>query len=272
MTDEDATEALRMHQRPRITDLTTTRHARHVRRVRAAADPVELHMLVSEHFVVTIHDAAISGLASCPEPAPAPENDKPVASTLIVVHQILDSIADGYFPRLSKLDDEIDTVEEEIFDNPTDEQLQRLFSMKRELIAHAQGRDPDARHARRRVHRRGRSAWVHPETSGWLRDAYDHMIRISDLVDSYRDLLTGAMDVYLSTVSNRLNSVMKQLTVIATIFLPLTFVTGFFGQNFSFLTNHIGNDLDILGLRHRHRGCDRARDARGVPPPEVDLT
>ena len=78
-----------------------------------------------------------------------------------------------------------------------------------------------------------------PENSGWLRDAYDHMIRISDLVDSYRDLLTGAMDVYLSTVSNRLNSVMKQLTVIATVFLPLTFVTGFFGQNFLWLTNHI---------------------------------
>ena len=77
------------------------------------------------------------------------------------------------------------------------------------------------------------------ENSGWLRDAYDHMIRISDLVDSYRDLLTGAMDVYLSTVSNRLNSVMKQLTVIATVFLPLTFVTGFFGQNFLYLTGHI---------------------------------
>ena len=78
------------------------------------------------------------------------------------------------------------------------------------------------------------------EDERYFRDVYDHLIRISDLIDSYRDLLTGAMDVYLSTVSNRLNSVMKRLTVIATIFLPLTFVTGFFGQNFGWMVRHIG--------------------------------
>jgi magnesium transporter len=77
---------------------------------------------------------------------------------------------------------------------------------------------------------------------------YDHLIRISDLIDSYRDLLTGAMDVYLSTVSNRLNSVMKQLTVIATIFLPLTFITGFFGQNFGWMVDHIGGVPAFLAL------------------------
>jgi magnesium transporter len=77
------------------------------------------------------------------------------------------------------------------------------------------------------------------ETERYIRDLYDHMIRISDLVDSYRDLLTSAMDSYLSTVSNRLNQVMKQLTVIATIFLPLSFLTGFFGQNFAWLVSHI---------------------------------
>src|SRR5712691_1328122 len=74
----------------------------------------------------------------------------------------------------------------------------------------------------------------------YFRDVYDHLIRISDLIDTYRDLLTGAMDVYLSTVSNRLNVVMKQLAIIATIFLPLSWLTGFFGQNFGFLVNHIG--------------------------------
>ena len=71
-----------------------------------------------------------------------------------------------------------------------------------------------------------------PRRRALLPRLYDHLIRISDLIDSYRDLLTGAMDVYLSTVSNRLNTVMKELAVIATIFLPLTWITGFFGQNF----------------------------------------
>ena len=80
---------------------------------------------------------------------------------------------------------------------------------------------------------------LEPSSHDYFRDVYDHLIRISDQIDSYRDLLTGAMDVYLSTVSNRLNQVMKQLTIIATIFLPLSFVTGFFGQNFAWLVRHI---------------------------------
>ena len=76
----------------------------------------------------------------------------------------------------------------------------------------------------------------------YFRDIYDHLIRISDLIDSYRDLLSGATDLYLSTVSNRQNDVMKQLTVIATIFLPLSFITGFFGQNFGFMVNDLIKD------------------------------
>jgi magnesium transporter len=86
------------------------------------------------------------------------------------------------------------------------------------------------------------------EDERYFRDVYDHLIRISDLIDSYRDLLTGAMDVYLSTVSNRLNAVMKQLTVIATIFLPLSWLTGFFGQNFGWMVDHIGRWETFLGF------------------------
>jgi magnesium transporter len=86
------------------------------------------------------------------------------------------------------------------------------------------------------------------EDERYFRDIYDHLIRISELIDSYRDLLTSSMDVYLSTVSNRLNSVMKQLTVMATVFLPLTFITGFFGQNFGWMVGHIGSPWAFFGL------------------------
>ena len=91
---------------------------------------------------------------------------------------------------------------------------------------------------------------LEPSSRDYFRDVYDHLIRISDLIDSYRDLLTGAMDVYLSTVSNRLNVIMKQLTIIATIFLPLTVVTGFFGQNFGWLVRHITSfpDFAVFGV------------------------
>jgi magnesium transporter len=77
------------------------------------------------------------------------------------------------------------------------------------------------------------------EAARYFRDLYDHLIRLADLVDSYRDLLTSVMDTHLSTVSNRLNVVMKQLAIIATVFLPLSWLTGFFGQNFAFLVGHI---------------------------------
>jgi magnesium transporter len=84
-------------------------------------------------------------------------------------------------------------------------------------------------------------------TPDWFRDVYDHLLRIAELIDSYRDLLAGALDVYLSTVSNRLGAVSKQLAVVATIFLPLTFVTGFFGQNFGALVRHIDTPAAFWG-------------------------
>jgi magnesium transporter len=148
-------------------------------------------------------------------------------------------LTDTFFPVLASMDDWIDTLENEVIAQPTDEQLQRLFRLKRDLVTMRKivtpARDIFARAGDDIIHLPG----LEPGTRDYFRDVYDHLIRISDLIDSYRDLLTGAMDVYLSTVSNRLNVVMKQLTIIATIFLPLTFVTGFFGQNFAYLVQGI---------------------------------
>ena len=108
------------------------------------------------------------------------------------------------------------------------------------------------------------------ETTAYYRDVYDHIIRQYETVDSLRDLLTGAMDVYLSTVSNRLNMTVKALTVVASLFLPLTFLTGFFGMNFGWLVTRIGS-----GSRLRHRPCLMAivdHHAAGVlPATRLDL-
>jgi magnesium transporter len=87
-----------------------------------------------------------------------------------------------------------------------------------------------------------------PDAERYFRDLYDHLIRISDLVDSYRDLMSGVLDTHLSTVSNRLNVVMKQLTIIATIFLPLSFLTGFFGQNFGWMVTRLGSLPALITL------------------------
>jgi magnesium transporter len=124
---------------------------------------------------------------------------------------------------------------------PTNEQLAELLQYKSSLIAVrrviAPQRDLFA----------GLSSGVttlpgfDEESQRYFRDVYDHLIRLADLVDSYRDLLSGTTDAYLSVVSNQLNQVMKQLTIIATVFLPLSFLTGFFGQNFAWMVNHIGS-------------------------------
>jgi len=86
------------------------------------------------------------------------------------------------------------------------------------------------------------------DSRDYFRDVYDHAIRISDQIDSYRDLLAGTRDAYLSVVSNRLNRITKQLTVVATIFLPLSFIVGFFGQNFKWLVVNIGSAADFFAI------------------------
>jgi magnesium transporter len=137
------------------------------------------------------------------------------------------------------MDDEIDDLETAVLASPTESQLQRLFSLKRELVAMRKVVTPQRDLFASSVDRISELPGLTLDERDYFRDIYDHLIRISDLIDSYRDLLSGATDLYLSTVSNRQNDVMKQLTVIATIFLPLGFITGFFGQNFGFLVNHV---------------------------------
>jgi magnesium transporter len=158
---------------------------------------------------------------------------------IALIYLIIDQLVDSFFPMLDKFDGQIDDLEDAILVRPTDAQLGTLFSMKRSLIIVRKvitpQRDMFASITSGVVELPGITA----DGQRYLRDIYDHLIRISDLVDGYRDLLSGVMDTHLSTVSNRLNVVMKQLTIIATVFLPLSFLTGFFGQNFSFLVNHV---------------------------------
>ena len=163
----------------------------------------------------------------------------PPARGARLLYLVLDALTDSFFPGLSALDDRIDELEDSVFQRPDDTQLQLLFRLKRRLVEWRKvitpQRDMLARLATGVVDLPGMTE----DTERYFRDVYDHLIRISDLVDSYRDLLTGAMDVYLSTVSNRLNEVMKRLTIVATIFMPLTWIVGFFGMNFGWMVRSI---------------------------------
>jgi magnesium transporter len=206
---------------------------------------VEVECVISGDWIITHRDAVCSELDDLRS---ALERRAP--DEQFVVYRILDTLTDTFFPVLASIDDDIDTIENEVIARPTDEQLQRIFRLKRLLVAMRKvitpQRDIFARAGDDIIQLPG----LEPSSRDYFRDVYDHLIRISDLIDSYRDLLTGAMDVYLSTVSNRLNAIMKQLTIIATIFLPLTVVTGFFGQNFGWLVRHITSfpDFAVFGL------------------------
>jgi magnesium transporter len=147
-----------------------------------------------------------------------------------VAHGVLDRMVDSYLPIVDAWDDEIDHLENQVVENPTRAVLQHIFTLKRAL----QRLRRVALHQREVLHRlsRGEFDLVPEGALPFYRDIYDHFLRVVDLADSYRDLLSGALDAYLSVVSNRMNEVMKTLTLVATLFMPLTFIVGVYGMNF----------------------------------------
>jgi magnesium transporter len=199
---------------------------------------VEVHCFYNENYLVTVHRHPCPDLAELASRLHQRRAQPP--DHVMVLYSVIDKLVDGYFPVLADLDDRIDELEDDILERPTDEQLGRLFDMKRSLIALRKVITPQRDMFASVLSGGDAIPGMTPDAERYFRDLYDHLIRISDLVDSYRDLLSGALDTHLSTVSNRLNVVMKQLTIIATIFLPMSFLTGFFGQNFGWMVDRLG--------------------------------
>lgn len=150
-----------------------------------------------------------------------------------LAYTLLDAIVDNYFTVLEQIGEEIESLEEEIITNPDTETVQRIHHLKRELIFLRKSVWP----IRELVNglEREESPIVQDETRVFLRDVYDHTIQVIDTIETFRDMVSGMLDVYLSSVSNRMNQVMKVLTIIATIFIPLTFIAGIYGMNFKFM-------------------------------------
>jgi magnesium transporter len=207
---------------------------------------VEVHGFYSDRFLVTVHR----------DEAPAftevrhryLKRKKLIDDPGLLLYRIIEALVDSFFPILTDFDDRIDDLENQTFLHASDEQLQEIFAMKRLLVGMRKAVTPQRDMFASLMGGVAELPGMTQEDERYFRDIYDHLIRISDLIDTYRDLLTSSMDVFLSTVSNRLNVVMKQLAVIATIFLPLTFITGFFGQNFGWLVRQIGGGPAFVGL------------------------
>lgn len=213
-----------------------------------AGELVEVHCFYTATYLVTVHQGPVRSLSQLSDRLRRHIN--PAHDHVMVLYRVADALVDGFFPVLGGLDDDIDDLEDQILERPTEQQLGRLFDMKRSLIAMRKVVTPERDMFASLLSADESLPGMTPDAERYFRDLYDHLIRISDLVDSYRDLLSGALDTHLSTVSNRLNAVMKQLTIIATVFLPLSFLTGFFGQNFAWMVNRIGSfpAFAVLGI------------------------
>jgi magnesium transporter len=233
----------RFGQRARIDDYDDFVHAITFGIAGDGKSVAEVHCFITKKFIITLHQGNCPALAGVRDRIGGHHASEVAAPQVVIFYLIMDTLVDSFFPVLSDFDDSIDNLEGAILKNPTEEQLGTLFGMKREIMTIRKVIAPQ----RDMIESLNAGMVTIPgmtdKGSAYFRNLYDHLIRISDLVDGYRDLVSGAMDTHLSMVSNRLNVVMKQLAIIATVFLPLGFLTGFFGQNFAWLTGHLQTNL-----------------------------
>jgi magnesium transporter len=150
-----------------------------------------------------------------------------------LTHAIIDNIVDNYFIVLENLEEKIEYLEDDLVKKATTSTLDTIHILKRELILLRKSLWP-LREAVSSLERSD-SPLINKSTVVYFKDIYDHTIAIIDTVETFRDMLSGMLDIYLSTISNRLNEVMKVLTIIATIFMPLTFIAGVYGMNFKYM-------------------------------------
>jgi magnesium transporter len=189
----------------------------------------ELDIFLGRNYVITHHDNPVASIEETWETSQRdPRYSQDGADHLL--YKIIDAIVMNYMPIIEKIDDEIDWVEDQVFERPSSQTLARLFTLKRVLLAMRRILLPQ----REVLNKMARDDYqvIDRKDRIFFRDIYDHLVRLHDVNESLRDLVGGALDTYLSVINNRMNEVMKTLTIITTLFMPLTFVTGFFGMNF----------------------------------------
>jgi magnesium transporter len=226
-------------QRPRIDDYEDFVHVVTFGMAADRTSLAEVHCFITGKFIVSLHQGDCPALATVRDRIGSHHSSEVAAPQVVVFYLIMDTLIDSFFPVLSDFDDSIDELEGAILKAPTEEQLGILFGMKRQIMSIRKVITPQRDMISSLNAGMVEIPGMTDRGSAYFRSLYDHLIRISDMVDGYRDLVGGVMDTHLSMVSNRLNVVMKQLAVIATIFLPLGFLTGFFGQNFAWPIAHL---------------------------------
>lgn len=194
----------------------------------------EYHFFLGPDWLLSVHELPFEGLEQVRQRV----RDEPQATIErgvdFMLYLLADALVDCNFPVLDHFNDELEDLEAAVFESPRPEQMQRIFELKRTLVTLRRVLSPQ-RDVMGFLARRGIPN-VQDRTALYFRDVYDHLVRLYEQIDAGRDLVGNVMDGYLSMMANRTSEVSKQLTIIATIFLPLSFITGFFGQNFDVLS------------------------------------
>jgi magnesium transporter len=196
----------------------------------------EIHCHLSGDFIVTLHRNPFPDLDGLKKHITQAANGK---SEQYQVYKVVDVVVDSFFPIMADLDEEINALEDAIVSGGGKRALAETFRLKRLLLRLRKAVVPMRDVFAREIDVIADLAGLESDSHDYFRDVYDHLIRITDELDSYHEMVSGCTDLYLSTVANRQGETSKQLTIIASIFLPLTFLTGFFGMNFTWEVAHV---------------------------------
>jgi len=191
---------------------------------------MEMDLFMSRRYLVTIHDDELKTMDELAQRAAADARVVLEAGIDLLLYTILDHLVDFYEPILEYLQESIDDLEEQALERPTPQVLHAISHKKRELLNLRRIVGPQREVIAQLT--RGEVPFIRESTRTYLRDVQDHLIRVVEMVELYRDLIMGARDIYLSSISNNLNQIMKTLTIISVVALPFTVVTSFFGMNF----------------------------------------
>jgi magnesium transporter len=195
-----------------------------------AVESEQVSLIVGENFVISFQERIGDVFDQIRERIRNAKGRIRKAGADYLAYSLIDAIVDSYFAILERISEKIESMEEDLVGDPSEKTLHQIHSMKREMIFLRKSVWP----LREVVSglQRSESSIMQETTGIYLRDVYDHTIQIIDTIESLRDMVSGMLDIYLSSISNKMNAVMKVLTIIATIFIPLTFVAGVYGMNF----------------------------------------
>jgi len=207
----------------------------------------QLSLIVGKDFVITFQEREGDEFDPVRERIRVGHSRIRQSKSDYLAYSLIDAVVDNYFVILEKLGDYIEVLEAELVERPTSETLHNIHSLRRKLISLLKSIWPLREVIG--VLERSESQLFHASTIPYIRDIYDHTIQAIDTIESYRDIAAGLLEMYLSVNSNRMNEIMKVLTIISTIFIPLTFIAGIYGMNFAFMPElkwHMGYPLIVL--------------------------